>query len=95
MVHPTEARRNAPLPLRSQEMFFNHNGVEFVVSGFSGPTKPRMFLPRSNSWRAVAAISSCNVLPVTIEISPTNAGAWVRHSSCNVRGSSLGTLQDE
>ena len=27
-----------------------------------------MLRPRSNSWRAVAAISSCNVLPVYIDI---------------------------
>jgi len=58
-------------------------------------TKPRMFRPRRSSWRAVAAMSSCNVLPVTIEISPINAGFCVRQSSCTVPGNALGTLQDD
>ena len=78
MVHPTEVWGNATQPIRPQEMFFDHDGGTVLVCGVSGLTQPRMFRPRSNSWRAVVAISSCNVLPVTMEISPTNAGSCAR-----------------
>src|SRR5436190_3218768 len=95
MVHPTEAWGNATQPLRPQEMFADHGKVwGLAICVISGLTQPRMFRPRSNSWRAVAAMSSCNVLPVTMEISPTNAGSCARQKSCNVPGRALGTLQE-
>lgn len=43
-----------------------------------------MSCPRSSSLRVVSAMSSCNVLPVTMEISPTKAGSCARQKSCNV-----------
>src|SRR5882672_11727972 len=78
MVHPTEAGRNLAQPLRPQKMFADHNRGSAAVCVVSGTTKPRMLRPRRSSWREVAAMSSCNVLPVTMEISPTNAGSWAR-----------------
>src|SRR5437867_7537975 len=95
MVHPTEAGGNLAQPLRPQDVFGNHHdGGSIVVGIVSGLTQPRMFRPRSSSWRAVDAMSSCNVLPVTMEISPTNAGSCARQQSCNVAGRDLGTLQE-
>jgi hypothetical protein len=78
MIDPTEAGWNMAQPLWPQKMFVDHNKGSAVVGIVSGITKPRMFRPRSSSWRAVAAMSSCNVLPVTMEISPTNAGSCAR-----------------
>jgi hypothetical protein len=54
-----------------------------------------MSRPMANNWRAVRSMSSCNVLPVTMEISPMNAGCCVRQSSCNVPGNALSTLRDD
>src|SRR5436190_8527650 len=94
MVHPTEVGGNLAQPLRPQNVFGNHDRGSIVVGIVSGLTQPRMFRPRSSSWRAVDAMSSCNVLPVTMEISPTTAGSCVRQKSCNVPGGTLGTLQE-
>src|SRR5262245_26422339 len=63
VVHPTETRGNAPQPLGLQQLFGDHEGWAGVDVGVvCGSIKLRMFSPRSNSWRAVWAMSSCNVL---------------------------------
>src|SRR6266566_9357776 len=43
-----------------------------------------MSRPLASSLRAVEAMSSCNVVPVTIEMSPIKAGCSARQKSCNV-----------
>lgn len=40
-------------------------------------------------------MSSYNVIPVTMEISPTKAGVCVNQSSCNAVGNGGGALKDE
>jgi hypothetical protein len=95
VVHPTEAGGDLPQPIRPQRMLVNHTQGSAVVDVVSGRPPPRMLRPRSNSWRAVAAMSPCNVLPVTIERSPINAGCFVRESSCNARGNALVALRDD
>ena len=95
VVHPTEAGRDLAQPIRPRRMLVHHTQGSGVVDVVSGRPPPRMLRPRSSSWRALVAMSSCNVVPVTIERSPINAGCFVRESSCNASGTPLVALRDD
>ena len=51
---------------------------------------PRMSWPLLSSARVVAAMSSCNALPVIMEISPTTIAGCIEKRSCNASEVTLG-----
>ena len=95
VVHPAKAWGDLPLPIRSEQMFADHKQDTVFGCVALGDVSPRMFWPCSTTRRAMGAMSSCNVRPVIIAISPIKPGSLRRQKSCNVPRGLRGTLQDD
>jgi hypothetical protein len=84
LVNPAKLGRHLPEPFRAEEAFGDHRTGE--GGGFGQERMARMPWPLRNSSRVVSAMSSCNVLPVIMEISPTTIAGCIAKRSCNASG---------
>src|SRR5262249_305539 len=80
LINPAKLTWDLSQSLRTKKSFgFHHKSESFPIPDCS----ERMSWPLRISTWAVAAMSSCNELPVKIEISPTTTAGCINKTSCN------------
>src|SRR5713226_2938945 len=88
LIDPTKLVRHMAQPLRTKYPFGFHRDSEslwLLVSCPGCPGCPGLCVA-AHGW--FAAMSSCNALPVIVEISPTMTAGCISQTSCNAPGAS-------